>query len=137
MTKLRRYYPEEDLRAIRDSMEPDVMREFKGAVEHSPEEIRELQEMIAGRPQLARMAEVTVQYATERGGLILDCLRLLYGPWFGEPWIMTPAACAEEVGVTLETLEDLLAEIDEAIHQRLGGGEDEQSAGPSCGLRPR
>lgn len=51
-----------------------------------------------------------VAYAREGGGRTLEAWRLMNGPWFGEPWMMTIAACAEELAVPVATIEAIMEE---------------------------
>jgi hypothetical protein len=120
MTKLRNYHSEQEVREIMALGPSESRRRLKGGVWHSPEEIAAFHEQFASRPGYERVM-VMVEYAREQGGLTLECLRLINGLWFREPWVMTPAAVADELGVPFETVDRVLREADEAIQKRLGG----------------
>lgn len=119
MSKLRNYHSKEEIYDIFALGSDEAVKRLKGGVEHTPEEIAQFKRMIASRPEYARQVEATAAYAKERGGLTLKCWELLSGPWFGEPWIMTPAACVDELQVPAETIEEIMAETFAAVRERL------------------
>lgn len=81
----------------------------------TPSFMRGFEEMIAGRPRLAKQRELMVAYAKREGGLTLDFLKRIHGPFFGEPIVMSIPACARELGVPVSELRRISGEMGDWI----------------------
>jgi hypothetical protein len=119
MTERRDYHSLDEIAKLARDPEAWSWR-LKGAVKHSPDEIRHFQELVKDRPEYARHISAVVSYARKRGGLTLKCWELLNGPAFGKPWIMTPAACAEELNIPVDQVKVIMKEALGAVPK---GGE--------------
>jgi hypothetical protein len=133
MTERRDYHSVDEIAKLARDPEAWAWR-LKGAVKHSPDEIRHFQELVRNRPLAARQTSAIVSYARKRGGLTLKCWELLKGPAFGKPWIMTPAACAEELNISVDQVKTIMEETQEAVHKGGEGGsatDDVERHGPT------
>lgn len=119
MAKMRHYQSPKEIADIQALGPDEVRRRLKGAVEHSQEEIAEFQRLVAAKPEYARQLQEVVAYAKEQGGLTLDFWQRFNGPAFGQPWIMTLAACAEELNVPVATLDKIMGDTFRAVRERL------------------
>jgi hypothetical protein len=85
----------------------------------SPSFMHGFEETIRRRPRLAKQRELTVAYARREGGLTLEFLRRLNGPFFGEPTAMSLPACARELGVPVSELQRIAKDASDWVTPRL------------------
>lgn len=59
--------------------------------------------------------DAVVQYAEERGGIVLDVLQRLYPMYWLIPKSFTREACARELGITTRRIDEIVRDLGRAI----------------------
>lgn len=97
---------------------------MNGVIIHTPAQLEGWERVFAQNPRHAKMRDLIVSYARERGGLTLEYWRLLVGPFFGEPQKMNTQQVAERLGVSVSELSDIADETWKWVRPRLDAHDD-------------
>lgn len=87
-------------------------------VHYSPAQLQDFERSAAKDPAIAKLHEITVQYATAQGGTVLEFWKLHMGRLFGNPWFMTVDECAKRLNMPVSAVLPIAEASGKAIHAR-------------------
>lgn len=97
-------------------------------VHHTPQDMAAWRASWDRDPAIAKLYEFIVDYATQRGGLVLAVWKLHMGQIFGEPVMMTPDEVAKRLKLPLSDVTKIIADTDAFVRPRWKGTREYQSS---------
>jgi hypothetical protein len=85
----------------------------------SEKDLSDYERLYRRHDPLVRARRLIVDYAREQGGLTLEVWKLMKGPWFGEPQMMTREAVAETLAVPLSDVARVLQETHAEVSPKM------------------
>jgi len=101
-------------------------------VHHTPQDMAAWRASWEKNSAIAKLYELIVDYATQRGGLVLGVWKLHMGQIFGEPIMMTADEVAERLKLPLSDVTKIIDDTNAHVRPKWKATREYQSSWPEA-----